>query len=118
MKENARQGFWNGARSPFGYEAVEAERRGVEGLQYGVKAIAAKLNAEGVTFRCKSFMLSNVHRILTGETYTGRHHFNVSDSKTGAIRPQAGWIAVEVPAIILRATWEGAGRNPARLTSW
>ncbi len=132
MKENARQGFWNGARSPFGYEAVEAERRGdkikkklalceteaaivrrifglyrgVEGLQYGVKAIAAKLNAEGVTFRGKPFMISNVHRILTGETYTGRHHFNVSDSKTGAIRPQTEWIAVEVPAIIPRATWE------------
>ena len=28
MKENARQGFWNGSRPPFGYTTVEAERRG------------------------------------------------------------------------------------------
>ena len=28
MKENARQGYWNGARPPFGYQAVEVERRG------------------------------------------------------------------------------------------
>ncbi len=28
MKENARQGYWNGARPPFGYKAVEVERRG------------------------------------------------------------------------------------------
>jgi DNA invertase Pin-like site-specific DNA recombinase len=28
MQENARQGFWNGSRPPFGYEAVVQERRG------------------------------------------------------------------------------------------
>src|SRR6516225_1864173 len=28
MKENARQGFWNGARPPFGYATRIAERRG------------------------------------------------------------------------------------------
>src|SRR6476659_237581 len=28
MKENARQGFWNGATAPLGYRLVEAERRG------------------------------------------------------------------------------------------
>ena len=132
MKENARQGFWNGSRPPFGYAAVEAERRGekikkklaieeaeaaivhriydlyrgIEGLQYGVKAIAVKLNAEGVTFRGKPFMISNVHRILTSETYTGRHQFNVANSKAKTIRPQAEWITVDVPAIIPREIWE------------
>src|SRR5690606_18201597 len=30
MNENARQGFWNGARPPIGYRVVEAERRGVK----------------------------------------------------------------------------------------
>ena len=29
MKENARQGFWNGSRPPFGYSAVEVDRRGI-----------------------------------------------------------------------------------------
>jgi DNA invertase Pin-like site-specific DNA recombinase len=28
MQENARQGFWNGSHTPFGYEAVVRERRG------------------------------------------------------------------------------------------
>jgi len=28
MKENARQGFWNGSLPPFGYRTVEAGRRG------------------------------------------------------------------------------------------
>jgi DNA invertase Pin-like site-specific DNA recombinase len=28
MKENARQGYWNGAKPPFGYTTVEVERRG------------------------------------------------------------------------------------------
>jgi site-specific DNA recombinase len=28
MKENARQGYWNCAKPPFGYTAVEVERRG------------------------------------------------------------------------------------------
>jgi len=65
MEENARHGFWNSSRPPFGYAALEAERRGekikkklaikesetaivrriydlyrgIEGLQYGGKAI-------------------------------------------------------------------------------
>ena len=28
MKENARQGYWNGARPPYGYTVIEVERRG------------------------------------------------------------------------------------------
>ena len=27
MKENARQGYWNGSRAPFGYKAVAVETR-------------------------------------------------------------------------------------------
>jgi hypothetical protein len=30
MKENARQGFWNGTTAPLGYRVVEAERRGTK----------------------------------------------------------------------------------------
>ena len=30
MKENARQGFWNGATAPLGFKLVEAERRGTK----------------------------------------------------------------------------------------
>ncbi len=30
MKENARQGFWNGSLPPFGYRTVAAEQRGAK----------------------------------------------------------------------------------------
>ena len=30
MKENARQGFWNGATAPLGYKIIEAEKRGTK----------------------------------------------------------------------------------------
>ena len=126
MKENARQGFWNGSRPPFGYSTVEAGKRGdkvkkalevlepeaevvrriyamylgMEGQQLGIKAVVTHLNAEGVRFRGKQFATSNVHRILTDETYTGTHWFNVKDSKTGKVRPRSDWVAMETPVII------------------
>ena len=30
MKENARQGFWNGSRPPLGYRVIIAEQRGAK----------------------------------------------------------------------------------------
>jgi site-specific DNA recombinase len=30
MKENARQGFWNGATAPLGYKLIDAEKRGTK----------------------------------------------------------------------------------------
>lgn len=30
MKENARQGFWNGSLPPIGYRVVDAEKRGAK----------------------------------------------------------------------------------------
>lgn len=126
MRENARQGFWNGSRPPFGYQTMEAGRRGPrvkkvlaldeeeaalvrriygmhlggEGLVLGVKAIAAKLNSEGLTLRGKPFSISNVHRILTSETYIGRHWFDRVDSRTGRKKPRDQWVVMEVPAIV------------------
>ncbi len=128
MKENARQGFWNGSTAPFGYIAIDAERRGdkvkrvlsiqddearivhriydlylgVETLQYGVKAIVSKLNGEGISFRGKPFMISTVYRILTSETYTGTFWFNVYDTKTKQVRPRSEWVRMETPLLISR----------------
>lgn len=145
MKENARQGFWNGRHPPFGYQTVEAGRLGdkikkvlkvldseaqivrriyavylgIEGRQLGVKAIASRLNTEGVQFRGKPFAISNVHRILTLESYAGMHWFNVKDSKTGKARPRSEWVAVAVPPIIERGMFDRvqaflAQRNPKK----
>lgn len=100
MKENARQGFWNGARPPFGYKAIEVERRGArikkrlsidpveaetvrlmfrlflegEGSSgpMGVKAIAVWLNARGHCTRGgATWGLGPVHAMLSHPVYAG-----------------------------------------------
>jgi site-specific DNA recombinase len=126
MQENARQGFWNGARPPFGYRIVAAEKRGTKvkkvlaidegeaatvrrifdlalgraGMPLGVKAIVNRLNADKDRNRGKPFHISSVHRILTATTYTGTHHFDRRDSRTGRSKALEQWIAVSVPPII------------------
>jgi site-specific DNA recombinase len=126
MRENARQGFWNGARPPFGYRTADAEKRGQKvkkvltvdeaeaavvrdifdlafgraGMPSGVKAIVNHLNGSARQHRGKAFHLSSVHRIPTATTYTGVHHFNRTEARTGLDKPLDEWIAVAVPPII------------------
>ncbi len=132
MQENARQGFWNGSKPPFGYLIVEAERRGAkakkrlaidpaeagtvrmiyelalgaEGVPLGVKAIVTRLNAAGMRNRGKPFHISSVHRILTSETYAGRHAFNRLDAKTKARKPADQHVEVDVPALVSAEEFE------------
>jgi site-specific DNA recombinase len=136
MMENARQGFWNGSRPPFGYGLRIAERRGTRdkkvlvideaeaeivremfalatGAQsrpMGVKAIATHLNQRGVTRRGRPFMTGGVHAILTSTTYIGRHQFNRRDSRNGTVRPPSEWIELAVPAIIDQAAFDAVQR--------
>ena len=99
MKENARQGFWNGATAPLGYKVVEAEKRGTKikkkldvdpveaetvRLMFklylhgdgssgalGVKEVVKWLNANGYrSRRGNTFGVGNVHKILT------KHHLH------------------------------------------
>jgi site-specific DNA recombinase len=129
MLENARQGFWNGSKPPFGYRTVEVERRGQRIKKHleiapkeaelvrlifklfeegdgtrgpmGVKDIASWLNARGFrNSRGNPFYTGTVHLILTRESYTGVHHYNCNDSRSGRARPKEDWIAVAVPQII------------------
>jgi len=126
MRENARQGFWNGSRPPFGYRTQEAGRRGdkvkkvlvvdpaetavvrkifdlylgADGAAKGVKAITTHLNARGVTIRGKPFNVGTVHTILTRTTYSGTHFFDQRDSRTGQSKDRAEWVPMQVPIII------------------
>ncbi len=134
MKENARQGFWNGSLPPFGYRTVEAERRGdkikrrleidpieaeivkkifrlhLDGEGHGVmgvKAIADHLNKRGVTYRDgRKFSTGLVHRLLTRQSSTGRHWFNQWTVKTRQLKPREEWIEVRSPAIIDEETFQ------------
>jgi DNA invertase Pin-like site-specific DNA recombinase len=126
MLENARQGFWNGSRPPFGYRVEVKERRGnkdkkvlaieesearvvrlmfdlasgAAGRPMGVKAIAAYLNERGILRRGRRFSTGGVHDILTSTTYCGQHYFNQRDSRIGRPRPPSEWVPLAVPAII------------------
>lgn len=132
MLENARQGYWNGAVAPFGYATVVKERRGnkdkkvlvvredearivrqivdmylgVDGPPKGLKAIVNHLNERGITRRGRRFGVGSLQDLLTTSTYSGRHYFNQTDSRTKKKRPRADWIEVAVPAIIEPATFD------------
>lgn len=129
MRENARQGYFNGSKPPFGYQVIttdvqgsrgrkkkklsicEAEAdivkliyhlylNGDHGKSMGVKEIALHLNAMGFTMRGKLFGMQKIHAILSDSLYMGDYYFNVFDSKTGEKRPPSEWVKTEIPPII------------------
>jgi site-specific DNA recombinase len=136
MKENARQGFWNGALPPIGYRIVEAaEQRGhrtkktleIDPIQaetvrlifclaregdglsgsMGVKSIAKHLNESGIRTRDGGrWGVDAVHKVLTRTTYIGRHRFNTKHWKTRERKPEADVVEMPVPPIIRAAEFE------------
>ncbi|GGC80983.1 hypothetical protein GCM10010994_43750 [Chelatococcus reniformis] len=134
LKENARQGFWNGSLPPIGYRTVAAEQRGaktkkkleidplhadtvrliyrlaLEGDgttgQMGVKNIISYLNSRRIFTRDGGrWGIGQVHRILTRRTYMGEHEFN-KRSKTKELKPVSEIVTVPVPRIIDKETFE------------
>ncbi len=134
LKENARQGFWNGSLPPIGYRVVAAEQRGaktkkkleidplhadtvrliyrlaLEGDgttgQMGVKNIVSYLNNRRIFTRDGGrWGIGQVHRILTRRTYMGEHEFN-KRSKTKELKPVSEIVTVPVPPIIDRETFD------------
>jgi hypothetical protein len=134
LKENARQGFWNGSLPPIGYRVVAAEQRGAKvkkkleidplhadtiRLIYrlalegdgtngamGVKNITAYLNQHSIFTRDGGrWGIGQVHRILTRTTYVGRHEFN-KRAKNKALKPASEIVTVEVPPLIDQATFD------------
>ena len=123
MKENARQGFWNGSQPPFGYRTVPVEVRAdvvkkkleiepaeaeiveivfalyLEGR--GTRAIATTLNLKGYRYRRgRLFRHSLVHQMLTRTTYIGKHYFNKTECKTRRKKDRSEWIEFESPEIV------------------
>src|SRR5262249_4975730 len=140
MKENARQGFWNGATAPLGYRLVEAEKRGtkvkkkldidpveVEKVRLifelylhgdgksgalGVKEVVKWLNARGYrTRRGETFGVGSLHKLLTNTVYVGRWKFNRASSKTGERKPDEEVVEIPVPAIIAPDVFERVQRQ-------
>jgi site-specific DNA recombinase len=122
MKENARQGYWNGSRPPFGYKAVAVETRAdavkkrlvIESVEAeivrevfklylegsGIRVIAAHLNRRNIKYRNSKFSSSITHAILTRQVYVGRHCFNRTIYRSRKIKPRSEWVWFETPKII------------------
>ena len=129
MCENARQGYWNGARPPIGYRTMAVERRGakvkkvlevdplhagtirlifrlaLEGADgsapMGVKAITCFLNEGGIRTRDGGrWGLGQVHAILTRTTYMGEHRFNRSHARTKQRKAMTEHAIMAVPPLI------------------
>ena len=140
MKENARQGFWNGATAPLGYKLVEAEKRGtkikkkldldpveVETVRLifrlylhgdgnsgalGVKEVVKWLNRNGYrTRRGESFGVASVHKILTNTVYIGQWRFNKTSSRTRQRKPDEEVITISVPGLLEPQVFEQVQRQ-------
>ena len=140
MKENARQGFWNGATAPLGYRVVEAEKRGTKikkkldvdpveadtvQLIYtlylngdgssgalGVKEVVKWLNRNGYrTRRGESFGVASVHKILTNTVYIGQWKFNKTSSRTRQRKPDEEVVTIPVPGLIEPHVFEQVQRQ-------
>lgn len=134
MKENARQGFWNGALPPIGYRVVEAERRGAKVKKtlaidpmhadtvrlidrlalsgdgttgpMGIKAIVGYLNDRRIFTRDGGrWGVGQIHAILTRTTYVGQHRFN-RRGKDNTRKADDEVITVVVPPLIDQATFD------------
>jgi DNA invertase Pin-like site-specific DNA recombinase len=140
MKENARQGFWNGATPPLGYRLIEAEKRGAKIKRkldidpveaetvklifrlylrgdgssgaLGVKETVKWLNARGYrTRRGKTFGVGSLHKLLTNTVYVGRWRFNQTSSRTRERKADDEVVEIPVPAVIELDTFEQVQRQ-------
>lgn len=134
MQENARQGYFNGSRAPYGYKAVDTEvignrggkrkklvvdpaeaaivrkvhdlyLNGYLGTPLGYKGIMLLLNRQGITFRGKPWSCSRVDRILGNPLYVGRYYFNQRTAKDGSWKPQNEWILNKIDPILDEETF-------------
>ena len=132
MKENARQGFWNGALPPIGYRTVAAGQRGTkikkrlevdpihadtvrliyrlaltgdgENGPMGIKSIATYLNDHSIRTRDGGkFGVASIHQILTRTTYIGQHKYNHRSYRTKVLKPEAEHAIMAVPPIVTAA---------------
>lgn len=115
MIRNAQQGYFTGARPPFGFTVIPApdnpkrrklvadpaetatvreifalRLRGLGGTQ-----IARQLNERGLLHRGGRWSKNMILHTLRNEAHIGQRIFNRRDRKTGRERPREAWIIVQ-----------------------
>jgi site-specific DNA recombinase len=128
MKENTRQGFWNGGPPPYGYDSVtfavrgDATKKKLEPNPHetsivrrvfdlfehgagsgplGVRGIAKWFAANGFRYRKgRTWSSSLVHTVLTNTSYKGEHYFNRRTFKTKELKDREEWVLLQTPIII------------------
>ncbi len=135
MQENARQGFFNGSRAPFGFKAVDTDilgsrggkrkklvvdpaeaaivrkihdlyLKGYLGNSLGYKGIMLLLNRQGITHRGSPWSCSAIEAVLGNPLYVGRYYFNKRSVKEGLLKPQSEWVLTEVEPILPEETFK------------
>jgi site-specific DNA recombinase len=134
MRENARQGYFNGSKPPFGYKKIELNipgakgnkkkldideveaglvrqifnlyLHGLHGHDMGTKQVAAYLNDHGILNRGKKWSRNRIHQILSETGYFGQYFFDRKNMKTGQTKPVAEWVPITIPAIIDEAMFQ------------
>lgn len=128
MLKNARDGYWNGGCTPYGFRSEPAsdnqkrkrlavnddeallvrrifEMRAETGQ--GARSIAQYLNDSGHTNRGRRWTKSAIAALLRNETVIGCTVFGRKDRESGRRKPREQWIVVESHApIIDRDLWD------------
>ena len=129
MRENVRQGYFNGAVAPFGYQSIttevsasrgrkrkklainEAESgivkrifdlylNGLEASEMGCKEIGGYLTQKGLLFRGKPWTMQQVQKVISNTVYVGEYVANKWNHKAREAYPPSEWITCSVPSII------------------
>ena len=135
MKENARQGFFNGSMRPFGYLSASTETsgshgrkkkklvineaeagivrmiydlylKGLNGKTVGIKQIAKHLTEKGLLMRGKPWGIQKVHKLLSDTLYMGDYYYGVVASKAWQKRLPTDWVKSSIPVLIDAARFE------------
>jgi DNA invertase Pin-like site-specific DNA recombinase len=122
MRQNARHGWFNGSKAPFGYMVAKVtlangtvknrlEKNPEEVALHnevfrthrrcgGAKSTGRDLNQRGYRYRGRLFNRDIVARIISEHAAVGIYYWGKHDQQTGELLPQEDWVAIPVDPII------------------
>ena len=136
QRANARNGFFNGSKPPYGYKSVRVESEaggksraklfidssernivelvfklateGKYGRPLSLSEIVRELDQIGSTKRSKPWSAQKISKLLKNRVYLGEYASFVYDSRKKRVRPEEEWEIASVPQIISNDQFEKA----------